>query len=140
MSLAEAGYIDIPQDPAERAAAWQDIRRYLVETPGLHPLTASGRKDPHADLEHRLHAAAIVQQLHAKFGSKPLPPEGLCLWVHARYDNIASSPPDRLLLLASLDASINAFATHNSLHLFNHTAEGSRGYHYDSLLPACADP
>lgn len=135
ISMSAAGYIDVPKDAATRAAAWQAIRQHLVATPGLHPLTAAGHKDPLAYLEHRLHADAIVQRLHASFATQPLPSDGLSLWVHARYDDLGTSPPDRILLRAPAGHSIDDVPPQDALHLFNHTGEGTQGYHYDSLLP-----
>jgi len=83
IGLTHLGYIEFP---AARDAALQDIRRYLVDTPGLHPKTAQGQKKASAYLEHGLHADPIVRELHRKYELHPLPPYGFCLQVHARFD------------------------------------------------------
>jgi hypothetical protein len=107
----------------DRTKICQEVRRKLVSVPGLHPREANGRKSPTAYLEHYVHSEAIVRHL---LGS--LPEDGLEIVVHARWCT-EQSPAESLHLGCDPDEEAG-----ETVHLYNWTGRGSRGYHYDLLV------
>jgi hypothetical protein len=119
--LSRLGLLQMPQN---RREACQNVRQILIQTPGLHPLTSSGQKCKTAFLEHGVHAEAIFRHL-----LPALPAHGLELFVHARYDELESAPPDRLLIGGTADAE-----NRQAVHLYNFIGLGMSGFHYDALI------
>ena len=79
-------------------------------------------------MENSTHAEPILLKLIEEHGTRALPPEGLNVVVHARYDT-DTSPPDTVRVASNgddADAQV-------SFHLFNFTGGGTDGYHYDVL-------
>ena len=131
--LDAAGYIACT-DIEDARASFHDFRVHLVRAPRLHPLNANGKKDAAAYLQHNLHAGEIVRKFLEVFGRKPLPAKGFVLHVHARYDDMAGSPPDCIILCGPADAKSEECGLGDHLHVFNWTGEGTGGYHYDALV------
>ena len=95
--LDAAGYIACT-DVEDARATFHDFRVRLVRAPRLHPLNANGKKDAAAYLQHNLHAGEIVRKFLEVFGRKPPPAKGFVLHSYARYDDMAGSPPDCIIL------------------------------------------
>ena len=74
-------------------------------------------------LQHNLHAGEIVRKFLEVFGRKPLPAKGFILHVHARYDDVAGSPPDCIILCRPADAKSEECGLGDHLH-----------YEYDALF------
>ena len=142
IALSLQNFISMPKSTR---ATFQEIRRYLVQTPGLHPSLVSGQKCVTAFLEHGVHADAIVRRLHTLLGSTPLPVKGIRVSVHARYDVPGESPPGTFMVGAgmSLDEQESAPVADSispsvQVHLYNWTGEGCSGFHYDALVAGIA--
>ena len=96
-ALHQEGYIRLPED---RTTISQGVRDYLIQTPGLHPLTVAGVRCRTAYLEHRLHASAIISKLMELLGCKELPGKGFKLVaevLHAVLHSAAPRPPPCLV-------------------------------------------
>ena len=121
-----------------REALCKELRQHFEEQPRLVPRNARGRPCKGAFLQHHRHAeAAIIWFLNKLSCLEGLPSSGVRLLVHARYDTEAA-PPETLDILRGrglLDGPPLEF------HLFNKTAHGTSGYHYDPLfVPAGGFP
>jgi hypothetical protein len=117
----------------ERAEACSAARQHLLRSPSLMPRNPYGRAQWDAYLQHHRHAAALVEFVIERYppGRAQIPPGGLALVVHARYDT-PHVPPDSVLLRAG---GPRQQAPPMEMHVFNWTGAGLAGYHYDVLVP-----
>ena len=124
--LFTAGFIAFPE--RSRRGICQSARSFLIASDGLHPRSLSGAKDETAFLEHFVHAEAIVRYLHSIYGKGQLPPGGINLTVHARYDT-EQAPADPVLI--ACDQPGNGVPC--QLNLYNWCGRDCSGLHYDLL-------
>ena len=117
----------------ERAEACSAARQHLLRSPSLMPRDPYGGAQWDAYLQHHRHAAALVDFFIERYppGAAQIPPGGLVLVVHARYDTLLV-PPDSVLLRARTS---RGQSPPMELHVFNWTGTGLAGYHYDVLVP-----
>jgi hypothetical protein len=117
----------------ERKEGCSAARQHLLRSPSLMPRNQYGRAQWDAYLQHHRHAAALVEFFLERYppGRAQIPPGGLALVVHARYDT-PQVPPDSILLRAGAPRQQ---APPMEMHVFNWTGSGLAGYHYDALVP-----
>ena len=118
---------------AEREAACNAARQHLLRSAGLMPRNAYGTAQWDAYLQHHRHAKALFEFFLGRYpqGLRQVPPGGLVLVVHARYDTL-QVPPDFVVLRAG---SSRRQGCPMEIHVFNWTGAGLAGYHYDVLVP-----
>jgi hypothetical protein len=118
--LDAKGLLDFRVDRAKRC---QEVRHFLCSSEALRPRLVDGTFCRTAFLEHHRHSRAIVGHL-----LDGLPVEGIEVVVHARWC-ANDSPAERLVL--GCEAGERPVTT---IHTYNYTGRGTRGYHYDLLV------
>ena len=111
------------QFDGDRENQCEDVRKKLISNPELHPREADGRRCHTAYLEHHRHSKAIIEFL---LGS--LPPGGIEVVVHTRWCT-RDSPAETLHVGCNPDEKPGV-----TMHIYNWTGRGTRGYHYDLLI------
>jgi hypothetical protein len=92
-------------------------------------------EDAGAFLQDCVHAEPTVRFFATRFAdrkSRALPPEGILLIVHSRYDSI-TLPASEMRICR--DDDCGAVEPPVIFHLYNLTGRGYSGYHYDPLFP-----
>ena len=113
-------------------------RNRLCANPVLHPRDGRGSQDSEAYLQHHVHARSTLEffldagQCPAFRVRDGVPDAGIVLVVHTRYDEdvLAAGIIDRTTYLdrvGAVDAPLE-------FHLYCHTGDDIRGYHYDPLV------
>jgi hypothetical protein len=132
--------------PGDREKLCDDMRTFLCKDPALYPRNMQGRRDAGAYLEHHRQGPAIVRRLMCQHGAKTFP-QSFQIVVHARWDTeqtaldttvvmqrlLTDAVPMEVDLALLSNAAPPAEQLMVELHLFNFTAAGTTGYHYDAL-------
>ena len=119
----------LPQMELRLREKWcKECRVHFCGSEGLHPRSRTGMKDPHAFLQHHLHANAAVAFFMSKCGAlKNLPACGLNLEVHARLPHLC----DQVRLCVTED---DPEAIASVFNVYCKSGGGLSGYHYDPMF------